>query len=349
MKTDKKILSLINTGLNGSTLNELNENQINALYKRLLESKKENKEATTKTSTTTEFKLDNAADVTLLNKDLGGTLNIDPVKKTATLTKEGETTEDDSQFTQSSKFRSGEDPQQDVTQDEGPSDNMSADDGMGMFEGDINEKFESKSQQKMFWAKCGDGKTKEQKKWCKLAKEFSDSTSKEQFKKMPVKLHPEKTVKVKKEETNETFDFSDYFKKVTGGTAKNYEKNLSMAMQPKFESKLETRILEMINKHMLPKMSKKDFIKTIVEAEKEIEIPVKPGVKPSRPVPATPYQPKHEPAPKAKEKEIETPVKPGVKPNRPTPATPYQPKHEPAPKAKVPEWLSFNKIGFNFK
>jgi hypothetical protein len=41
-----------------------------------------------------------------------------------------------------------------------------------MQEGDIDEKFESKKQQKYFFAKCGDGKTKEQKKWCKMAEEF---------------------------------------------------------------------------------------------------------------------------------------------------------------------------------
>lgn len=328
MNTDKKILELIESGLKGSTLSEMTKPQINALYKRLIESKKENKEAITKTSTTTTYDLSNSADVTALNKSMGGSVNIDPVTKKAVVTKEdANPEEEDIALAVSEK-----DP----------------DLGLAMSE-DLQEKFESKAQQKLFWAKCGDGKTKEQKKWCKMAKEFSDSTSKEQFKKMPEKLHPEKTVKVKKE-TNETFDFSDYFKKVTGGIAKNYEKNLSTTMEPKFESKLESRILEMINKHMLPKMSKKEFVKTIMEAEKEIQTPVKPGVKPERPRPATPYQPKHEPAPKAAgEREVETPVKPGVKPERPRPATPYQPKHEPAPKAKLPEWLRFDKIGINFK
>ena len=325
MNTDKKILELIESGLKGSTLSEMTKPQINALYKRLTESKKESKEETQ--IVTTQLDSKNPQDMAKLN---GMLKNPTSLQNKNVQVKETEMTEDDDINISSDPDRSA--------------------DGMGMFEKkDMTEKFESKAQQKLFWAKCGDGKTKEQKKWCKMAKEFSDSTSKEQFKKMPEKLHTEKTVKVKKE-TNETFDFSDYFKKVTGGIAKNYEKNLSTAMEPKFESKLESRILEMINKHMLPKMSKKEFVKTIMEAEKEIETPVKPGVKPERPRPATPYQPKHEPPPKAAgEKEIETPVKPGVKPERPRPATPYQPKHEPAPKAKVPEWLSFNKIGFNFK
>ena len=44
-------------------------------------------------------------------------------------------------------------------------------DGMGIF-----EKFESKSQQRLFYARCGNGKTKTEKKWCKWAKEFSKET-----------------------------------------------------------------------------------------------------------------------------------------------------------------------------
>ena len=49
----------------------------------------------------------------------------------------------------------------------------------------LNEKFASKKQQKYFYAKCGKGKTKEQKKWCKMAKEFSDDTN---FDKLPEKV-----------------------------------------------------------------------------------------------------------------------------------------------------------------
>jgi hypothetical protein len=45
-------------------------------------------------------------------------------------------------------------------------------DGMGIF-----EKFESKSQQRLFYARCGNGKTKTEKKWCKWAKEFSKDTN----------------------------------------------------------------------------------------------------------------------------------------------------------------------------
>ena len=41
----------------------------------------------------------------------------------------------------------------------------------------LEEKFESKSQQRLFYARCGNGKTKTEKKWCKWAKEFSKETN----------------------------------------------------------------------------------------------------------------------------------------------------------------------------
>jgi hypothetical protein len=69
-------------------------------------------------------------------------------------------------------------------------------------EGVIKEKFESKAQQGLFWARCNKCSSKDC-KWCKMAKEFSDSTSKKQYKNMPEKKHPEKTVKYKKKKTNE--------------------------------------------------------------------------------------------------------------------------------------------------
>jgi len=349
MKPKNKILSLINAGLKSSTLSELTENQINALYQRLIQEKSENKEAVTTKSSIESTKYTSSEVAAMKSKgmglkvDSGGEVlptpdgGIEVIKRTGTAG--GETTEDDNQFTQSSKFASGEDPQQNVPQDEGPSDNMGADDGMGMFEQNLDEKFESKSQQKLFFAKCGDGKTKEQKKWCKMAKEFAKSTK--DFKKLPEK----------KKETNEDFSFKDYFNKLASVNTAAISKGVGSSLRPTFESKLEESIMKIIQKHTSPKMTKKDFIKTILESEKEVETPVKPDVDtPSKPKKDTPYQPKHKPAPKAKEKEVETPVKPDVKPERPRPSTPYQPKHKPAPKAgKLPDWMSFDSIGINLK
>jgi hypothetical protein len=98
---------------------------------------------------------------------------------------------------------------------------------------EIGEKFESKAQQGFFWAKCNTSKGVKKKKWCEMAREFSDDTSKKQYKKMPEKKHPEKTVKKQTDESYERF--------------------------------LEERIFEMIERHVEPTMTKRDFLKSIQE------------------------------------------------------------------------------------
>jgi hypothetical protein len=307
MNIEKKILRLLEHGFNTSTLADLKPKQIEALYNRLVEAKEENNEA--------EILLDpkNPADMKMAQEK--GIATADGKIKTPMSEVDNTETEDIALAV------SEKDP----------------DLGLAMSE-DLKEKFESKKQQKYFFAKCGDGKTKEQKKWCKMAKEFADSTK--NFSKLPEK----------KDETSEEFSFKNYLEKVGSTIAGNIAKEVPNSLRPTFEGKLEESIMKMVNKHITPKMTKKDFIKTITEAEKEVETPVKPDVKPERPRPQTPYQPKHKPAPKAGEREVETPVKPDVKPERPRPATPYQPKHKPAPKAEdVPQWLTFDAIGINLK
>jgi hypothetical protein len=103
-------------------------------------------------------------------------------------------------------------------------------------EKELDEKYESRAQQKLFFTKCGDGKTKEQKKWCRMRDDFSSKTTKKDQEDMPEKLHPEKTVKYKKKTTKE-----------------GYEKYL------------EDRIVEMIEKHIEPRMTKGDILRTISE------------------------------------------------------------------------------------
>jgi hypothetical protein len=110
---------------------------------------------------------------------------------------------------------------------------------MGMAESEITEKFESKAQQGLFWARCNKCSSKDC-KWCKMAKEFSDSTSKKQYKNMQEKKHPEKTVK---KNTNENFK--------------------------KF---LEKKISEMVDNNIDAKMSKKDLIETIKKKSKSMII-----------------------------------------------------------------------------
>jgi len=100
--------------------------------------------------------------------------------------------------------------------------------------GEVAEKFESKAQQGFFWAKCNTSKGVKKKKWCELAKEFSDETTKSDYKKMPEKKHSKKT-------------------------DENYEKFL------------EERIMEMIEKHIEPTMTKRDFIRSIQEKKNNSE------------------------------------------------------------------------------
>jgi hypothetical protein len=110
-------------------------------------------------------------------------------------------------------------------------------DGMGMFESEISEKFESKAQQGLFWSKCNNSKGKTKEKWCKMAKEFSDSTSKKQYKNMPEKKHPEKTVK----RTNENF-----------------------------EKYLEDKIVNMLDEYVNPTITKGQMLKTISEKSNKV-------------------------------------------------------------------------------
>jgi hypothetical protein len=56
----------------------------------------------------------------------------------------------------------------------------------------LTEKFKSKKQQKYFYSKCDDASTKEEKKWCKMAKEFSSKTD---FENLPDKVNEKKEIK----------------------------------------------------------------------------------------------------------------------------------------------------------
>jgi len=103
-------------------------------------------------------------------------------------------------------------------------------------EGEMTEKFESKAQQGLFWARCNNSKGKEKKEWCNRANKFSDETTKKDYKKMPEKKNPEKTV--------------EYKKKVQKESNEQY---------------LEDRIMEMIEKNINPRITKGDLKKNISE------------------------------------------------------------------------------------
>ena len=150
MKANKKIMELLNHGFSDSLLSTLNERQIDSLYQRLDESKKETKEQVTTSATTVQ-----------IVGPKGGTTTIGGKPVTLTPTSAGMAIKSESEM-----------KEEDDT-----------DIALAIQSKEVSEKFESKKQQKYFWYKCGEGKTKEQKKWCKMAKEFSDSTK--NFSKLP--------------------------------------------------------------------------------------------------------------------------------------------------------------------
>jgi hypothetical protein len=236
MKTKKDILFLAKNGLSSPVISSFSDRQVKILVEKF---KRENKEQTQVVTQVYDTK--NPEDVKNLNQALK-----DPTKLQGQniQVKETEMTEDETDDLTASNAL-GKDAEQAYTGQEAPHDaNDMADDGMGddsgedrsmmgMAESEINEKFESKAQQGLFWARCNKCSSKNC-KWCKMAKEFSDSTSKKQYKKMPEKKHPEKTVKTKKENNNENFQ--------------------------KF---LEEKITKMVDEKIEPKMKKKDLVKTI--------------------------------------------------------------------------------------
>lgn len=144
MKTKDHVLNLLSHGFKFDTVARLNEAQVRMLSEKI--SKEESKEQVTKKVATTYEISPQTAKTT--GADIGNVnIKVDPsgmVKATEI----------------------GEDATLDVVNDPD-----ATEDGMGIF-----EKFESKSQQRLFYARCGNGKTKTEKKWCKWAKESSKKT-----------------------------------------------------------------------------------------------------------------------------------------------------------------------------
>jgi hypothetical protein len=93
-----------------------------------------------------------------------------------------------------------------------------------------------------------------------MAKEFSDSTSKKQYEKMPEKKHPEKTVKYKKE-TKEGY-LDNVGKKVTD----TYAKKLASFTPGLAWGGLKEDYNKIIEKYTQPTMKKRDLLK-LIESE----------------------------------------------------------------------------------
>lgn len=310
MNTNQKKLKLVKEGIKAFTLNKMTDSQVDILFSKLQE----------------QVTPVNEPAKTVYNVgDKGGSLPAAP--KGYSMKKNSDGT--------FMAMPNEQDDTLDVVQDPDASD-----DGMGMMEEkEIDEKFESKKQQKYFFAKCGDGKTKEQKKWCKMAEEFGKKTN---FAKLPEK----------KKETKEGYDDM-----INSAYTKVMKSKLGqMTPQPTFgESEIEKEILRIVERHITPKMSKQELL-SLFEGDTKTA-PAKPKVNPGT-KPKHPFQPdpNKKGAPKAKKREMDedtktAPAKPKVNPGT-KPKHPFQPdpNKKGAPKAmkkELPNFLTFNALGLN--
>jgi hypothetical protein len=226
MNLNKKIGLLLDNGLSPNLISLMNEGQVTTIYNRLVENKTETKEAV-QTTQQTGYK-------TTISPGSKADLQIDGTVISST--------PDKGITIQSTKAPVGT-----GEQTEGK---------------EIKEKFESKAQQGLFWARCNKCKDDDC-KWCKMAKEFSKSTSKKQYEKMPEKKHPKKTVKYKKK-TNEEFTMANYFDKVASTYANNaMGKTINSLTKEQFVKKHINKIVE---NNLRPTMKKRDLLK-LIESE----------------------------------------------------------------------------------
>ena len=145
MKAKDHVLNLLSHGFKFDTVARLNEAQVRVLSEKI--SKEENKEQVQQKQTT----------VTLVGTK-GGVVPVKPGQTQISLKPVANAAPGTMEVVEDDTLNVVSDP--DATED-----------GMGIF-----EKFESKSQQRLFYSRCGNGKTKTEKKWCKWAKEFSKET-----------------------------------------------------------------------------------------------------------------------------------------------------------------------------
>jgi hypothetical protein len=247
MKNKKNIMFLVENGLSTNVISKLTDNQVRVLVEKFKKESKEQVDQVTEPAKTS-YKIKGPGELPpnpkgyQVKKNPDGTVTATPMESEI---KEDETDDVTSSNAQGDvelqKYTGQEAPHManDMAPDGMDDDSDNNRSNMGMAESEITEKFESKAQQGLFWARCNKCSSKDC-KWCKMAKEFSDSTSKKQYKNMPEKKHPEKTVK---KNTNENFK--------------------------KF---LEKKISEMVDNNIDAKMSKKDLIETIKKKSKSMII-----------------------------------------------------------------------------
>ena len=301
-----KIEKLVSNGFTYNTLRGLNESQIGLLYSRLVEQP-------------TNINLEkNIEGLNVLNQKL-----IDVEAKMKKLGLAEKEIDEDEKVTL--------DPNKDTETQDAHQVGPSTDDGFGDYnegtnEREITEKFQSKSQQRLFWAKCENSRTeKAKRKWCKWAKEFSDDTD---FSKLPEK---------KKKDMQE--------------------------LEESLTKLIEKHIPEHITKAKLMEMFKGST--KSAPAPTKVPT-VKPGEKVKQPGKKNPFkiEPSQKPNPKAEMTEagvgapaptkapVKTPTKtPSKAPGKKNPFK-IEPSQKPNPKARGPKWLSYNtftSMGYTLK
>ncbi len=213
MNLNKKIGVLLDNGFEPKFISSLNENKINFLFEKISK-----REETKEQAASTNVQKVNIPATTAYKIPAGGEVDINNVKVTnqggvATVTP-----------------TSGKP----VTETE-----------------EIDEKFESKAQQGLFWARCNKCKTDDC-KWCKMAKEFSKSTSEKQYKTMP---------KYKKKETNEEFTMANYFDKVASVYANNAMGETVNSLTK--EQIINKHLTKLVESNLKPTIKKQDLIQLI--------------------------------------------------------------------------------------
>ena len=342
MKTNKYVKILLDNGLNVKTISKLNESQMRVLVERF--KKLESKEQVTPITqpAKTGFKIQ-------------GSGNLPKTDKGYSLSKNPDGSMDAFPMTEDDTLNIVNDP-------------AATADGMPTTEGETNERFKSTAQQRFFWKKCDNSKDKKS-KWCQLADEFQKDTKN---KRLPKKLHPEKTVKVKTE---------GYEKYLEDSIVEMVDRYINPAMT---KSQLINTLNEKVNKSesfMLRKPKRNSMFSqdegkemktmkrpigkmfSLGEDTKEKER-TKTREKEKDKERKNPYEPKHRPAPKARKGEYneqtvaptkpgtKQPTRPGIKEKDPNKKNPFSPKHSPVPKAgkgSLPNFLKWDKLGVNLK
>jgi hypothetical protein len=274
---------LLKEGFTRKTLSNLDEKQILVLYKKVL-----------KEQSAAEKLGQLNPEIEKVKKGLSDVQN--QVSNLVGEDDNEEQMDDASQLTQTQKANDGLDPDQRVSSlDKGPSDYgndpeadkvMDKNDADGMsIESEISEKAVSKKQQKFMGM-----------------------------------VHALKKGDISKSDVSK--DVEDAAKSMTGKEAKKFastkHKGLPTKVDESYENKvrqIENTLLSLVEKYTSEKMTKKDLL-GLLES---------PGTK-------------------------EAPTKdPKTVPGKPERKTPYQPKHQPKPKARIPKELSFDELNITFR